>query len=1031
MPSAPQPPPDPQRSLVPIDTDVDLAQLVRRLADRDRPRTEADVQSDLQTFLLYGGFNLHEQEVRLESQAGSGRRLDIEVGRTVIEVKKDLSRPATVKAAESQLADYLQRRARAFGETFVGVLTDGAAWRLYFLDTDRQLLLAAELSVDPLNPAVDDLRLWLDGALATQEDLQPTATEIRSRLGATSSAFLLERKALQSIYSKCRGVPEVHLKRELWARLLSTALGTRFQNEDDLFVEHTYLVITAEVIAHAVAGLPLAGGHLSASALLSGGMFEASDIRGVVERDFFDWVLDGPGGEAFVERLAKRLSKFRWSGVDHDVLKSLYESVIDAETRHDLGEYYTPDWLAESLVNASIEDAIAQRILDPACGSGTFLFHAVRRFLRDADRAGMPNADALERLSNQVIGVDLHPVAVTLARVTYLLAIGTDRLQRDRRSLSIPVYIGDSIQWQSEDSLLSASGITIYTSDGAELFSRELKFPAGVLSNASQFDHLVDELANKASSRTPRSRPPSLRQTFTRFAVAERDQPELTSTFESMCRLFDDGRDHIWGYYVKNLARPHWLAQSGNQVDVLVGNPPWLSYRFMTAEMQKKFKRRCQERGLWVGAQLTTHQDLSAYFVARAVELYLRRGGRFSFVMPAGVLTRQQYAGFRSGSWASDRHEVRVMFDHPADLRRIDCQPALFPVPCSVISGQRAVQAQALGSVMEVWAAELPQRDLSLDEVEPLLQREQDVPIPDIAALESPYNPRFTQGAFVWPRMLLVVEDDDPTPLGTQAGRRRVRSARTSKEKPPWKGVASLTGSVEEQFVRPLRLGATIAPFVELEPELAVIPWDGTRLISKDSSELDRYPGLAKWWEEAERLWAKHRPDYATGDLTDRLEYKEGTSKQMPIAPHRVVYTSSGTNLAAARLTDQRSLVSETLYWAACQSEDEAKYLLAILNSRALLSRIKELQAEGQFGRRHFHKVAFAAGFPLFEGADALHAELAAAGGLAERLAADVGIVDVGFQQARRRVREAFYSSELAKRIDEMVKELLAMGATA
>jgi methylase of polypeptide subunit release factors len=1013
-----------------LDTDLDLVELVRRLADRARARTEADIQGDLQTFLLYGGFNLHEREVRLESQAGGGRRLDVEVGRTVIEVKKDLTRPATVGAAESQLADYIHRRSRDFGETFVGVLTDGAVWRLYYQDTDERLLLAAELSIEPLRPAVEELRLWLDGALATQADLRPTASEIRSRLGATSSAFLLERTALESIYSQCRDAPEVRLKRELWARLLSIAFGTKFKNEDDLFVEHTYLVITAEIIAHAVAGLPIAGGHLSGSTLVSGELFEASDIRGVVERDFFDWVLDAPGGEEFVERLAKRLSRFRWSGVDHDVLKSLYESVIDAETRHDLGEYYTPDWLAESVVDASIEDAINQRILDPACGSGTFLFHAVRRFLKDADRAGMPNADALEHLSNQVIGVDLHPVAVTLARVTYLLAIGTDRLQGDRRSLSIPVYIGDSMQWQSEDSLLSASGITIYTSDGAELFSRELRFPAGVLSDASRFDQLVDELANKASSRASGSRPPSLRQTFTRFAVAETDQPELTSTFESMCRLFDDGRDHIWGYYVRNLARPHWLAQPGNHVDVLIGNPPWLSYRFMTADMQKKFKRKSQERGLWVGAQLTTHQDLSAYFVARAVELYLRKGGRFSFVMPAGVLTRQQYAGFRSGSWTSDRREVLASFDQPADLRRVECQPALFPVPCSVVSGRRADRSHALGSVMEVWAADLPARDLSLGEVAPHLHRESDVSIPDILALESPYSSRFTQGAFVWPRMLLVVEDDDPTPLGTRAGRRRVRSARTSKEKPPWKDLPSLLGSVEEQFVRPLRLGATIAPFVELEPELAIIPWDGTRLITKDSADLDRYPGLSKWWEEAERLWIKHRPDYTTGALTERLEYKAGTTKQLPIAPHRVVYTSSGTNLVAARLTDQRSLVSETLYWAACQNAGEAQYLVAILNSAALLSRIKQLQSEGQFGPRHFHKVVFAAGFPLYDAADSLHVELAAAGTQAERLVAEVDVGGVGFQQARKRVRRAFYSSDIAARIDEMVMELLRFGAT-
>jgi hypothetical protein len=130
-----------------LGADVDLSQLARRLADRARTRTEADVQSDLQTLLLYGGFNLHDHEVRLESQAGGGRRIDVEVGRTVIEVKKDLSNPTTIQTAEAQLAGYLQRRSQELGESFVGVLTDGATWRLYYLDTDAELLLASEPSI--------------------------------------------------------------------------------------------------------------------------------------------------------------------------------------------------------------------------------------------------------------------------------------------------------------------------------------------------------------------------------------------------------------------------------------------------------------------------------------------------------------------------------------------------------------------------------------------------------------------------------------------------------------------------------------------------------------------------------------------------------------------------------------------------------------------------------------------------------------------------------------------------------------------
>ena len=60
--------------------------------------------------------------------------------------------------------------------------------------------------------------------------------------------------------------------------------------------------------------------------------------------------------------------------IQTDVLKGLYESLVDPEQRHDLGEYYTPDWLAHRICAEVIDEPLQQRVLDPACGSGTFLF---------------------------------------------------------------------------------------------------------------------------------------------------------------------------------------------------------------------------------------------------------------------------------------------------------------------------------------------------------------------------------------------------------------------------------------------------------------------------------------------------------------------------------------------------------------------------------------------------------------------------------------------------------------------------------
>jgi hypothetical protein len=197
------------------------------------------------------------------------------------------------------------------------------------------------------------------------------------------------------------------------------------------------LVNSAEIIAHLVLGLPAE--HLAPATLLSGDQFALARIYGVVDHDFFDWVLEVPGGEGYVSAVARQLIRFDWSAVEHDVLKVLYESVIRAETRKALGERYTPDWLANRIVTEAVVDPLNRRVLDPACGGGTFVFYAVRRFLAAADAAAMSPPDSLSSVSSHVMGIDLHPVAVALARVTYLLAIGRERLSAPRGALSVPV----------------------------------------------------------------------------------------------------------------------------------------------------------------------------------------------------------------------------------------------------------------------------------------------------------------------------------------------------------------------------------------------------------------------------------------------------------------------------------------------------------------------------------------------------------------------------------------------------------------
>src|SRR5664280_3187925 len=101
--------------------------------------------------------------------------------------------------------------------------------------------------------------------------------------------------------------------------------------------------------------------------------------------------------------------------------------------------------------------------------------------------------------------------------------------------------------------------------------------------------------------------------------------------------------------------------------------------------------------------------------------------------------------------------------------------------------------------------------------------------------------------------------------------------------------------------------------------------------------------------------------------LLGRIDYQRTLSQQLPPAPHRVVYSKGGMYLAAARVDDPRVVIDHKLYWATATDIDEALYLVAVLNSDALLQLIRPLQARGEHNPRDFDKYIFQVPLPLHD----------------------------------------------------------------
>lgn len=990
--------------------------------------------------LLVQEFGADRSSLRFEKrQPEICGRLDALIGRTVFEAKRDLDRE--LSDVERRMPDYLADCEREHGEPFVGIASDGYRWIAYEW-ANGQLVAITETSLD-LDKG-DQFLAWLDGILALKGSLPPDALTIQSELGPDSIAFKRVDRELRALWHEVDAMPAEALKRQLWADMLKLVYG-REVDDPSLWFRHSYLVIVTKCIALAVLDLR----EDDPARMLSGRAFESAGITGAVESDFFDWMVATPAGCDLVAKIMAHVRRFRLREVESDVLKILYEALIDASERHGLGEYYTPDWLAAKVVRHAVDRPLEQRVLDPACGSGTFVFHAVRRFLEEAEDAGLDPRQRAAEACKFVAGVDIHPVAVIIARVTYLLALAPALDQR-AGGFSIPVYLGDSMQLSIKQDMIERELIVQVPPPKAGEGSREmLSFPETFCRDPGLFDKAIEAMRQGSLASRSRDQVEAqiTRETEQHYkaditpeqALAVKD---LGATYETFHRLRLEGRDTIWSYVARNLSRPLALATGGGWANVLVGNPPWVAYRHMSADLQKRFKELAKGENVYVGGKLATQNDLCGLFTVRASHLYLRPSGRLAFVLPLAVMTRGQFEKFRTGRFQS----YNIAWDEAWTMD--ESVTPLFPVPACAVFGRKRAIGKMMPDKVRAYSGWLPMRDAPETMADERLSMVQNADAPPVSNFEdgSAYRERFKQGAILVPRMLCLVERRSLGRIGANPSSPAIESRRSSQEKEPWKDVPSISGQVEERFLRPVLLGESILPYRLFQAFEGAIPFqeaipDEEKTTSIEVGMLTRqriqnlgpalkarldFDQIERWLETAEHVWEKNRSPSTTINFAEQLDYFGKLSAQFPIAPLRVVYAKAGTQPAACLIRDDRAVIDHKLYWMKSSGEDEGYYLLAILNSETTRAMAEQFQSRGQFGARDFDKVIWNLPIPTFDSHDQLHRDLTDAGRRAEAIAGGVTLVETEkFQRARKRVRDGLIENGIAAEIETLVENLL------
>lgn len=642
------------------------------------------------------------------SQADSTRP-DSLFGHVVLDYKTPrlLATPKEFQKAKQQIEDYLDAVTGADHlvecQKWGGILWDGAS--LAFCHSNGQTWVWTELfdvSEGSLLTLVGNYRALqrkpltaslLAHSFGKDSDVAKTIiTTMCSHLSKprhrTTMLFREWKRLFEQVSTY--GLDQLPALKE-WARSLGIATKDASQI---LFSIHSYYVLvvkllTSELLTAVNPITPRSLCQLMANSkadklyklladLEDGDYWRRYRISNFLEGDFFSWYINEHSKALAdgIQGVARELMGFEPATAlvkpeaIKDLLKQFYTTLVDGQIRHDLGEYYTPDWLAQRVLNSAGYDGdLNATVLDPACGSGTFLLECITRIRRRAVDQGVRGRELLHVLLHRVKGMDLNPLAVISARANFILSIA-DLVFTVGDDVELPIYLADCINVPLKSKAPGGLEILAFTLD-TELGPFEFQIP-NLLVEAKILGKVL--LACEDAIKQKRKAVSFLTAVRALLGVKGLDEPvekRLVELFEIVASLEERDWNRIWCRIVKNSFSPNGFI---GQVDVLIGNPPWVRWSRLPQQYRDRVKDFCNYYGLVSGKGYSggIESDISTVVLYSAADHWLKVGGRIGLLITWTVFKSGSARGFRLGALP---HGHGVRMDSLADLRQIQPFP--------------------------------------------------------------------------------------------------------------------------------------------------------------------------------------------------------------------------------------------------------------------------------------------------------------------------------------------------------------------
>ena len=730
---------------------------------------------------------------------------------------------------------------------------------------------------------------------------------------------------------------------------------------------------------------------------LNGGLF----TRAPVERARDVTMHDEDWSEVFDSlllryRFTPREENTRWheAAIDPEILGRAFESLMASAERHATGAFYTPLPLVARVTDTALESILMAkgldegtlarvvdgaplaeremdglrsamkglRVLDPACGSGAFLVHAVERLTQLGAASGDPRPLAVIRrdvVSHAVFGVDINPMAVWLCELRLWLALVVDHPASD--PMAVPPLPNLDHNIRCGDTLaggdFSFTGTTA-RSRRADLLRARYARATGVRkkSLARELDRaeragvlhwLEARLAEVAARRRSLVAAARGRDLFggRRGALAgERD--ELRHLRMTARELRAQHKSVLAGSALPFAFAAQFpdAARAGG-FDLVLGNPPWIRLHRIPSVMRDRLRRefRVFREAAWLpgakaaraGSGFGSQVDAASLFVERGHQL-LRPGGVLAMLVPSKLWRALAGGGVRR--LLTERSHLMAMEDWAGAPAMFDA--ATYPsiivasVTPSPPAGSDVRLAVHRGRLEVAWRT--PRSMLPLD---------QTAGAPWIAL---PPEARRAFDRLTCSGVPLAEAGLGVATLGVKCGCNQaflVRAEARNETMDVTDG--SRTAGIDPRFVRPVLRGESVTCWRATRgAQSMVFPYDERGRL------LNRLPHDLRDWLLPWRSRLESRTDARGTKAWWSLFRLEGSRPDLP----RVVWADLGRSLQALVLNAGDDTVPlNTCYVLATKDLIDAQALAALLNSPVADSWVGAVAEPARGGyRRHF-----------------------------------------------------------------------------